>query len=422
MKKMWVTVILIALMVFQTTVFAQNDSLGESSKEIGSELPLDPKQQNQLKYEKQYLDSIFTIVEKYFGDTEGFHSYGEIYIDNEAEFKFVVAVAKWDDTVASFINDLKQVVPAHLLSVENVKYSKGDLIALQESILAKLKSSHPNFSSLNAVVNSSIKDQKVILSITQPVMFKQEDSISGLLAEYGGLLKVEAGVKSEPAKLRTDEFTALGGGIQITSPGCSTTGTATKDTREFLITAGHCLTNIGGTAYQGGANIGTQHYSAYTNGGTDVGIILLTNKNKKITNQYYYNNVLNAEYGNKYTTTSNVLANQLLCKSGNTTNVTCGNVSNTNGSVTYGSITLSNIIVIYKATGGVVDGGDSGGIVFDAYTTTRLVGIVSGKSLATDTQPDGAWGYITKIGPALTAAGNVTLYTSDTLKNVDPVN
>ncbi|MHA7966679.1 S1 family peptidase [Paenibacillus sp. CAU 1782] len=425
MKKLVMSLMLIVLLLLHSTAFAQDETKNEIINQVESELPLSEKQQEQLEYEKQYLESIFTIVGEYFGDTEGFNQYGEIYIDNENDFKFVVAIAKTNDKVAAFVEEMKRIIPQDLLEVESVKYSKADLIQIQDNILNNLQNNYPNFSSLNAVISSSVKDQEVTVSINeQPIQTFHEEkgiSLAALLLEYDEVLNIETGAPSEPAKLRTDEFTVLGGGIYV-SLGCSTTGTATKDTREFLITAGHCITNTGASVSQGGTAIGTQHFSAYTNGGTDVGLILLTNKKKKISNEFYYGNVANAEYDKRYTTTSSVLTNQLLCKSGNTTGVTCGTVSSTSSSVTYGSISLSNLIQIYKETGGVIAGGDSGGIVFEAYTTTRIVGIVSGNSVKTDTYPAGTWGYVTKISPALTAAGNVTLYTSNTEKVVDPDN
>ncbi|GIO31685.1 hypothetical protein J2TS6_28260 [Paenibacillus albilobatus] len=269
------------------------------------------------------------------------------------------------------------------------------------------------------VISSSVKDQKVILS-TEQAGAKVSD-FSSLFPEYNGLIEIQAGGINEPAKARTDAFTEMGGGIQISTGGtCSSNSTATKDTREFLITAGHCITSTGSTVSQGGTNIGTQHFSAYADGGTDVGLVLLTNTNKKIGNKYYYNNVSNAEYDKKYTTTSTALTGELICKSGVTSNVTCGTVNDTNASVSYGSITLSNMIRVYKDGGGFILGGDSGGTVFNAYTTTQLVGIVSGRN--TSGSPEGTWGYVTKISPALTAAGAVSLYTSDTTKVVDPNN
>lgn len=143
---------------------------------------------------------------------------------------------------------------------------------------------------------------------------------------------------------------------------------------------------------------------------------MLTNTNKKIGNKYYYTDTANAEYSNNYTSTSTPLNGQLICKSGNTTNVTCGTVKDTSATVTYGTISLSNMIKVYKEGGGFILGGDSGGTVFDAYTTTKLIGIVSGQA------DNGTWGYVTKIGTALSNGGNVTLYTSSTTKTVDPSN
>lgn len=63
--------------------------------------------------------------------------------------------------------------------------------------------------------------------------------------------------------------------------------------------------------------------SNFKTGGIDVGLILLTNTNKKYGNKFYYNPVANAEYDKKYIDTGAALNGQLICKSGKITNVTC---------------------------------------------------------------------------------------------------
>jgi len=406
MKKVVLSILFIALLAFQSIAFAE-------SREVQN-LPLNEREKVQLEYESLYLDAILDITTKYFGDFEGFNEFGEIYINNDKDFHFVIAISEENDQITSFINEIKTVVPEYLLLIQKVKYSKNALIAIQNDILNRTREGHYGLSKSNVEISSSVKDQKVILLVDQtPTTL----SFFSAFPEYEGLLELQIGNVNEPAKARDDAFTEMGGGLKV-SLSCSTTATATKDTREFLITAGHCIKNIGATVSQGGTNIGKEHYTVYGDGGTDVGLILLTNTSKKIGNQYYYGDVANAEYDKRYTTTAAVLTGQLICKSGYKSGVTCGTVNDTSSSVSYGSITLSNMIKVYKDGGGFILGGDSGGTVFNAYTTTHLVGIVSGRN--TSGTPEGTWGYVTKIGPALTAAGSVTLYTSNTTKVVNP--
>lgn len=418
MKKYFLSAILVVILAFQSVAFAEDSNhLNLPDENQNVVLPLNEKQKEQLQYEKAYLDTIFNIINKHYGSPDGFNEVGEFYIENEPKFQFVAAISKEDARTASFINEVKKAIPANLLTVQKVKYSKNELLAIENEVLQKLKTGYKGFAPKTFSIETDVKEQKVKLFIDQI----NDQFSKQLTSEYGDLVEVQIGVIiNEPAKPRDAEFTEMGGGIKISSGPCSTTATATKDTREFLITAGHCITSVGSTVTQGGVNIGTEHFTAYRDGGTDVGLILLTNTNKYIGNKYYYGDIANAEYDNKYTTTSIALKGQLICKSGYKTGVTCGTVTNTSASVTYGSITLNDMIQAKKDGGGLILGGDSGGIAFNAYRTTELIGIVSGRNVTGD--PEGTWGYFTKIGPALSAGGSVTLYTSDTRKAVDPNN
>ena len=140
----------------------------------------------------------------------------------------------------------------------------------------------------------------------------------------------------------------------------------------------------------------------------------------KYGNKFYYNPVANAEYDSTYDTASTALVGQLVCKSGETTNVTCGTVDVLDGSVTYDEdgITVYSNKRVKKTDGIFCDRGDSGAIVFNAYSTNRVVGITSGKGSSGTIN----YGHIAKIIPALSAAGSVTLYTSSTVKTVNPNN
>lgn len=418
MKKILLPILLTAGLIFQSTaVFAEgSESVSYSEYQADANLPLNDQEKIQLEFEKKYLDSVFSIADKFFGSTEGFNDFGEIYIENENNNPYlVVAVAKDSENVKSFIEEMKQVLPSDLLVIKEVNYSKTDLLNVQSEILNRVETDLISASSILSTA-PSVKDQKVIVRVPNYSVL-QESTLSLMTTEFSDLIKFEEGGENTTTKARTDAFTEMGGGIATSN--CSTTGIATKDTREFLITAGHCLNNIGSSYTQGGVSIGTQHLSNYYTGGIDVGLVLLTNTNKKYGNKFYYNPVANAEYDSAYDTASTALVGQLVCKSGKTTNVTCGTVDVLDGSVTYDDgVTVYSDMRVKKTDGIFCDYGDSGAIVFNAYSTNRVVGITSGKGSAGTVH----YGHIAKIIPALSAAGSVTLYTSGTVKSVNPNN
>lgn len=420
MKKIFLSIILTAGLIFQSAaVFAEDgESVSFNESQAEANLPLNDQQKVQLEFEKKYLDSVFSLADKFFGSTEGFNDFGEIYIENENNNPYlVIAVANYGENVNAFIEEMKQILPSDLLVIKEVSYSKSDLLNIQSDILKEIEAGTIAIPGDVSTV-PSVKDQKVIIRV--PNYNSLQKSIMDLTnVKYNDLLKFEEGTENFTTKARDDAFTEMGGGIAI--PGCTTTGIATKDTREFLITAGHCLDSIGSSVTQGGTVVGKEHLSNYKTGGIDVGLILLTNTNKKYGNKYYYNPVANAEYDQKYTTTGAALNGQLICKSGKMTNVTCGTVTEQDGSVYYkgDNVTVYSIITVYKSDGDFCIPGDSGSIVFNAYSTNRIIGIVSGTS-TTDTVA--TYGYVSKIVPALAAAGSVSLYTSDTVKTVNQNN
>ncbi|KOP65941.1 hypothetical protein AMS62_12370 [Bacillus sp. FJAT-18019] len=295
---------------------------------------------------------------------------------------------------------MKQIIPSDLLVIKEVSYSKSDLLNVQSDILKEIEAGTIGIPG-DVSTAPSVKDQKVIIRV--PHYNSLQRSIIDLTnVKYNDLLKFEEGTQNFTTKARDEQFDEMGGGIAL--PTCTTTGIATKDTREFLITAGHCINSIGSTAYQGGAAIGKQHISNFKTGGIDIGLILLTNTSKKYGNKYYYNPVANVEYDKKYTGTGAALNGQLICKSGKMTNVTCGTVTEQDGSVYYegSNVTVYSNITVYKSDGDFSIPGDSGAIVFDAYSTNRVVGIVSGSAATNGT---GRYGYVAKIIPALASVG-----------------
>ncbi|QTH44833.1 hypothetical protein J4772_10775 [Cohnella sp. LGH] len=214
---------------------------------------------------------------------------------------------------------------------------------------------------------------------------------------------------------RDANFTTLGGGIKISTGGCSTTATATKDLKEFLITAGHCLTSIGSTVNQYTTSVGTQHLSVFS-GNYDIGLILLTDTTRSITNKFYYNPCSNCEYDSTHSGLGPSIVGALVCKSGASSEVTCGTIEKIDASVTVGGVPLTNTVKFTKASLPYLGiGGDSGSIVFTAYN----YGIIGPYSGGVNDSTGSSVAYTTKLVNFLADYG-VTLYTSNTNKPVNP--
>lgn len=218
----------------------------------------------------------------------------------------------------------------------------------------------------------------------------------------------------------------MGGGIAINNSNCSTAATATIGIYEVLLTAGHCLGNIGATTRQNTAIVGEVLDKIYGNGTYDAGAIKLTNTSKTIGNGFYGSNSPTNEYTLSYSATQSPTSGQLICKSGIKTNITCGNVVSTSTSVYYKNdkITLSGMIKAERSISSMSckkdppDGlscpGDSGSTMYNATNTSRIIGITSGND-----GEEGQYGYFTKITDALSGL-DALLYKSSKPKAVDP--
>ncbi|WNQ11938.1 S1 family peptidase [Paenibacillus aurantius] len=419
-KKMAISIVMASLLLSGVVAaYASENFVATTPQQVelkSEDLPLDSKQKLQLQYQAQYLDKIKDEVGFTFGNFSAFEEYGEIYIDNTDQIKFVVLLAKEDLKTNSLAQNLKKFIPADLLEFKKTNMSLNDLKNIQrniESIREELKKD-------DTLIYSSYPDiqkQKVVLEVNGITA----ETKNKILNRFGSD-NVNIGQEIHPSIQRTDNYGTLGGGIALNSSSCSTGAIGIKDTREFIITAGHCVNGDGGTEYQNTSVVGTDHHSAL-NSGTDVGLINITTS-RYVSNAYFYGAEAKSNYDKKITSTSVGLLNELVCKSGVKTGTTCGVIKNTSQNITYASpynVTVYDTVRIEKASGEIYEnGGDSGGIVFGGYYNDKLYGIHIAGNHNPETGAPGNVGYYQKIQTIINTYNEATspfsIYLSDTAR------
>ncbi|MDQ6422259.1 hypothetical protein RB620_22790 [Paenibacillus sp. LHD-117] len=334
--------------------------------------------------------------------------YGTFYLDNRpTEFKFVFFLKFEDEKIQKLRNLLEEYIPVELVEYKKAKYSRAELKAYQDKI--------HNADTGATSIFVDAQREKVILEFdnTKTNSFLADTVVKDQLNKFSideniyEIKVIENTQKLE--KARTDTFTVMGGGIQING-NCSTAATATKDGKQFLITAGHCISSIGANVTQGTTIIGVWHFDG-RGSGYDIGLIRLTNTNKYISNQFFYSPLANAEYGKRYASTSSVAINQLICKSGVKTDVTCGTVFDNAGE----GLGYLDTIRIEKSGGSrYSDGGDSGAITFNPYDD-RIVGVHAGGAYYEGSQYSTATAMkISKLNALSEPNKPFSIYTSST--------
>lgn len=181
-----------------------------------------------------------------------------------------------------------------------------------------------------------------------------------------------------PIQARTSERDPLEAGLSIVNDSaggaCTSNISAQNSSGEyFLISAGHCGI-VGDTYTQGGRTIGDVRQVVSMGGRSDAMAIEISSS---LASDFLYTTSSQAiQIANRQSESSSFEGEEL-CKSGNTTGVTCGTVSNVNYTANYNgeSYTEQRLVEHDVTTSCMVDSGDSGGPVYDGST---IVGIVSG--------------------------------------------
>jgi streptogrisin D len=206
------------------------------------------------------------------------------------------------------------------------------------------------------------KTNQVLVSITDSVSAADQAKLRSAAARLGDAVRIEriAGTLS----------TLIRGGdpIFVSGARCSLGFNARNSagTTFYVITAGHC-TNIGNQwSTSGGTVFGTVARSSFP--GNDYGVIQYTNTSVA------HPGTVNVNGGTQdITQSANATAGQSACRSGSTTGVHCGSVTQVNASVTYPQGRVTGLI----RTNICAEPGDSGGSL---YSGSTALGMTSGGS------------------------------------------
>lgn len=324
-------------------------------------------------------------------------SFGTVFFDSK-DNKIVIGIAK-DVELTKKLKDNIGKANKKRIKVVKVKYSTNELMDVKNNVFNTLTDFEDKETEILEVSLDSAANKIVIQA--KKISEKVKKKLTTL---YGDKIDFIIDEKLEPAQttantFREHNFDRLGGGIGIQTNSqqaiCSTAATATKGSTKFIITAGHCIKNLNGTAYQYNKAVGTEHYSGIIAGNNlDIGLIRVTDTGRTLTNLVLKNGT--SDYDAKVTSLGDFVQNQVVCKAGKTTDYTCGTVNKISTDINYVDdkgnfdFTAKDVVKIKSGTNKFCDHGDSGGVV---WTSETLLGIVSG------TANDFSYGYAAKINP-----------------------
>jgi len=410
------------LSVFSFTIlilFANHQVYAEvDSKELEKEIS-----QEQIAAEMDDIMIMQNEVANILGNYEEIQKYGTVHIDRTNGFKIVIGFKNEDSTTSEIKNILSEKLKEKIeFVVTDTTYY--ELMQIKDNIFdnrGNLESNGLHISSVgvdeeNNKVNV-ILDQVDNLAISSQFFVDNFSKSAQLFVEdYEDNEKFLNIIFDPEAKnynefSREDNHPILGGGIGIQRTGigsCSTAFTATKGSTKFLATAGHCLEGDGSIVRQWSSNVGTDHISYHKSRGFDIGLINVTNSGRKISNFIFAN--ANTNYDAKYTNSGSFLMNQYVCKSGITTNYTCGQVQETSANYTdeETGITTKDVVKIY-ATGNTKDYSDRGDSGSTTWAGEVLLGVHSGGGDSSTL----SWGFAAKTSKVAEHFGSdFTIYKS----------
>jgi hypothetical protein len=221
---------------------------------------------------------------------------------------------------------------------------------------------------------------QVVLTVSDSVDRAGAAKIQATATSLGGIVRVErAAGPLMPMLAGGDEIVASAGWI------CSAGFNTTRGGGNYVVTAGHCTDGLPNWR-TGGTNIGPSTNSDFPV--NDYGLIQNTGA-PVVAGVTLHNGTIQP-----ITSSSSGAVGQSVCKSGRTTQVTCGTISGLNATVNYGN---GQIVYGLIQTNVRAAGGDSGGPLFAGSTG---VGLTSGGNASTT--------YFQPLPEALSAYG-VTL-------------
>jgi hypothetical protein len=366
------------------------------------------------------------IVEEAYGNYEEFEKETVIYMTDDA----ILYIGFKEDTekMKLFKQKTAEKIKSEKVKFTKVNFSKQDLRNLNTKLWEYIDQSESILTE-NQGIMTAIDDinQKLILEL-QSISSKDEDELK---KQFGNILEIKIISDKQlpqPEIARERDWTKLGGGIRLHDAGggyCSSTAIGKKDTRYFLITAGHCLDGDDSSVYQDTYRVGFDHSSRQYEG-IDAGIIWLNDPNRDsntlssgryATNYFYEYAEDNDDYDARIPGYSSPFVGQYVCKSGITTDTTCGQVENTDTyyndtTDAYGnqqSFRINGHYINYYYN--YSDPGDSGGITYEP-NQNKILGIhVAGN----DNTGQGWATKITDVINAYSSSGNpFSIYTSST--------
>ncbi|WP_138416592.1 S1 family peptidase [Aquibacillus sediminis] len=261
-----------------------------------------------------------------------------------------------------------------LVEMQNEFAQLADSLNIENYVLDLVSSKN----SLNLIVDTISSENKQIIKET----FGNKLSITideNIVQKYKG--------KEEVYKDRTEDWNSQGAGIGLRinqNDGsyytCSTAGVAQKDTKLWVITAGHC-NNHGNTFHQWNKQLGTTHLDATE---SDYDFLLIDVSGSPISR--YASNGLYSNTGDTSTGYDSILEGSFVqkeglrvCKVGITTNRTCGEVTVARRQA--GLFNTGIVTSVVSGDGSILSGGgDSGGAWHTQSLPFRLVGIHQGGS------------------------------------------
>lgn len=374
----------------------------------------------------KYVFEIEKKLENIYGSIKDFEKIGGLYFDTNGvlhlNYKKPADKLLKEKTSQSIISILGD---DNLLSEDVVDYSTSDLIEIKEKVNDQIQEyfSEEEYKTLSFLITASFPEQKVILeyrNLPKKLIQQLKEEYSSHLLEFKFTNQIY-----ETSKARTDDWNQLGAGLALknTEDGtCTMAGVAHKNNVYYILTAGHCFK--GETSPTGGAlirqynvNVGRQHAEASTWKQLDAGLVRVTTDNALPYGRYATNKVrrwsTTEEFDGIFTNSMRMYNGVEICKTGNTTNTTCGTVADANTTVKYKDYpTTYKVAYIEDAN---VKGGDSGGAGFFQVNATDLIltGIVSGRKRDLN-DPDNSLGVFLTQYKDFESAYDISLYTSNT--------
>lgn len=344
---------------------------------------------------------------------ETYSTIGTFYQEKKNGLKFIVSFSESNERVDQVKKSIEELVPAKYLEFRNANFSEAELVDAYENLMNESRQSGIQIEEAEVAIkeNSVVvkAEDTATVNLIEKNSLQDRTSLNSSPDNQPSIFKIVTGKSNTQAEARNSKLDTMVGGLLISdsvqkstdSIGFCTLGTtATKGTDRFLITAGHCFDSWGPTIFQGGEQIGTDHYQ-YMGDYADIAVIKASN-NKKISNYIYKYSWTDSRVTSYQTSSSSLKVGDNICMSGAKTGFSCGEVTSLN------STGIPGTGIGFIKTDIDSEAGDSGS---PYWYDGVLMGIHSGGEV---TGPP--FTVFTHISKAIAYAGGWTPYTSNTVK------